>query len=42
MPEPLDEPLAVVALDEFPDEPARLGQRLELVEIETPPGSSLG
>src|SRR5437899_1241249 len=34
MAEPLDEPFGVVASDELGDEPLRLGERLELMEIE--------
>lgn len=34
MAEPLDEPLGVVAGDELGDEPLRLGECLELMEIE--------
>src|SRR3989442_6826895 len=34
MPEPLDQPLGVVALDELTDDRARLGQRRELVQVE--------
>ena len=34
MPKSLDEPLGVVAHDELPDEPTRLGQTLEAMEIE--------
>src|SRR5215813_9553898 len=34
MPEPLDEPLAIVARDELADDPARLGEILEAMEIE--------
>src|SRR5215475_13599079 len=34
MAEPLDEPLGVVALDELADDPARLGETLEAMEIE--------
>ena len=34
MAEPLDEPLGVVAGDELGDEPLRLGERLEVMEIE--------
>src|SRR5438309_4398841 len=34
MAEPLDEPLSVVARDELADDPARLGEALEAMEIE--------
>src|SRR5215472_19363352 len=34
MAEPLDEPLGVVARDELADDPARLGETLEAMEIE--------
>jgi len=34
MAEPLDEPLGVVARDELADEPVRLGEALEAMEIQ--------
>ena len=35
MAEPLDEPLGVVARDELADDPLRLGERLEPMEVDT-------